>query len=159
MWNHLHRIRIEGSARIWVIASVALLEAVLVGLLWARSKPKAQIGYLVKVGGRYVFAWKDTEAKYDTVVYRELRDAVKYADEELGLRRGTNVLDSDIEYLTLNDQPSGYVVQWKVSQQAFLNQLTFHSQSEAKYFWESIRTGAYAPSPFGHSLLFLPKVN
>src|SRR5262249_26393263 len=104
--------------------------------------------------------WKDTDAKFDSVVYSDLKDAIRFADEELGLRRGRNLLDNaEIEYLSMNDRPAGYVVQWKVAQQPFLNQLTFNSQSEAKYFWDSIRDGSYSPSVFGHSLLFLPKTN
>lgn len=160
MWNRAKRIRIQGNARIWVVAVVALLEALLVGVLWARSQPKAQIAYLMKVGGRYVLAWKDTDSRFDSVVYKDLNDAVRFADENLGLHRGHNFLESaDVEYLSFNDRPTGYVVQWKVINQPFLNQLTFNSQTEARYFWSSIRGGSYAPSPFGHSLLFLPKTN
>jgi len=159
MWKYGRRIRFVGKARLWVIGLLALLEAALVGVLWTHSKSRTEIGYLIKVGTKYVLAWKDNDSRFDSAVYASLGDAVRFADE-LGLRRGRNVMDTgDVEYLAFNDRPAGFVVQWKIFQQPFLNQLTFNSQSEAKYFVDSIRDGSYSPSPFGHSLLFVPKSN
>jgi hypothetical protein len=160
MWKRAHKVRFEGSARVWVIGALALFEAALVGVLWNRSRAPAEMAYLMKVGPRYVLAWRDTDARYDSAVYSDLDEAVRFADEELGLRRGLNPNDTgEIEYLNFDDRPVGYVVQWKIVRQPFLNQLTFNSRSEARYFWSSIRLGSYSPSPFGHSLLFLPKPN
>lgn len=159
MWKHARRIRIEGNARLWVIGLVALFEAALVGIIWSQSQARAQIAYLMKVGSKYVLAWKDTDMKYDSVVYASLGEAIQFADE-LGLRRGRNILDSgDVEYLSFNDRPAGYVVQWKIFSLPYVHQMTFNSQSDAKYFADSIRGGSYSPSPFGHSLLFVPKPN
>ncbi len=159
MLKYGRRIRFEGKTRLWVIGLLALLEAALVGMLWTRSQSRAEMAYLMKVGTKYVLAWKDDTARFDSAVYASLGDAVRFADE-LGLHRGRNLLDTgDVEYLAFNDRPAGFVVQWKISQQPFLNQLTFNSQAEAKYFADSIKGGSYSPSPFGHSLLFLPKSN
>ncbi len=160
MWKWTQKVKIEGSTRLWVVGALAVVEAVLVMFLWTRPSSQAQIAFLMKVGSRYVLAWKDSESKFDSVVYSDLAGALQFADEELGLRRGRNLLETgDVEYSSFRDRPAGYVVQWKIMRQPFVNQLTFQSQSEARYFLESIKGGSYAPSPFGHSLLFIPKAN
>ena len=127
--------------------------------LWKNTKPKVILGFLVKNGQEYVVAWKDDVNGYTTHSYRSLSDARRFAREELKLSEGINpVLDGSLERAWVQDRSGGFVVLWKTMTFRGLHQLTFNSWEDANYFMGALRQGFYTPSPYGHSILFLPRV-
>ena len=142
--------------------AVVVVELLLAALVWNHAKPQnVVVGFLVKNGSRYVIAWKDEYAGYNSRSYGTLKDALHFLNDDLKLSRGRNPIANDeLEFVQLQDRFGAFVLIWKTINISILNRLTFQSEADARYFVSAFKQGGYTPSPFGHSVLFMPtKVN
>jgi hypothetical protein len=136
-----------------------VLEVVAI-VAWSSSQgfyPKAQKGYLVKDGTKFIIFWQNDQKEHGVVALEGLQPALKFAHDELELEVGSMPLDlHPLESLWLKANVSSYSIYWKTLDSAFLNRLTFASKDDAKVYQEFIQRGAYTPSPIGHSLALFP---
>ena len=143
------------------LISVTLILILEIGLLvyLLDKPPRVSAGFLVKTVGRhYIIAWHEPFNGLYRRSFEELSEATEFAQNSLGLSIGKNPeLDLMPEYLTVKERLSQYILQWKTFQLDFLNQITFEKRQDALFFANAFRGGSYSPSPFGHSVLFLPK--
>ncbi len=142
----------RGLALILLIAVEGIIAFVLFTL-----PTNIPFGYLIKTGPNYLVAWRDPDIGLQSRNFSVLLDALQFADESLNLHVKTGSRpDIELEYLDLQDRFGGFVLLWKTFQVDFLNQITFQRKSDALYFAHAFRSGAYSPSPFGHSVLLVP---
>lgn len=151
-WNHGSLS--TGSARWGILVGLVIVELLLLSFLQFSSTPVSH-AFLIKRGAEYVVFWSQ-DGEYEFAAYNELKKAVAFAKTDLGLVKGATTGSAEIERLWTQDRSGSFVVFWKTFRFPHLNQLTFTRESEARFFAEAFRTGAYAPSPFGHSVLLLP---
>lgn len=137
-----------------ILASLVVFEVLLVGFLQF-AEPTASHAFLIKDGSSYAVYWS-AEGQYDFATYKDLRSALKFAHNSLGLSEGSSFQGMDIERLWTQDRFGSFVVMWKTFRHPHLNQLTFSREADARFFETAFRTGSYTPSPFGHSILLLP---
>lgn len=158
MLKTLHSIRFRGRARLFVFLALAVAEGLYGWHLWEASRINPDSGYLLKVGHKYMLVWTLGQMNYDSLLYPDMGEALAYAREHLNLDVGRYSYGSpELEWLSLDDRSGAYLLQWKTFEVGMLHQLTFWDRAEATRFALAIREGAYAPSPFGHSLLLRPK--
>lgn len=150
--------KIEKRNRTRVLILVVLFELVFGGFIWSRSAPQSVVfGFLVKNGNRYVIGWKDEYTGLNSHTYGTLKEALHFLKDDLKLSRGRNpIVEQEVEFVWLQDRFGAYVLMWKTPNISFLNRLTFQSEADANYFEDAFKRGSYTPSPFGHSVLFLP---
>lgn len=140
--------------RVFFIFSALLIEIFYCIFLWCISTPQIKYAYLIKDGPKYTILWK-LDGSYESQTYENLFEAVNFLKNNgLTLHKG-ELVNFDIEYLTLGETRGYYELKWKLSNFKFLHRLSFKDKSEALYFERAIKQGAYSPSPFGHSILFL----
>jgi hypothetical protein len=144
----------KGTVRWGILAGLVVVELLLVAFLQF-TVPVASHAFLIKNGKDYVVFWSE-DGTYDSRHYSELRKAIDFAKMELGLEQAPSTNGMDIERLWIQDRFGAFVVMWKTFRFPYLNQLTFNRESDAKFFEAAFRSGAYSPSPFGHSVLLLP---
>jgi len=156
--SNLLKSKIEKKNRLGALVLVAAFELMLGIFVWNHTKPRSVIlGFLVKNGNSYVLAWKDEETGYESHSYPSLKDALQVAQGDLKLAPGHNpIIEQEVEHVWLDDRSGAYVLLWKTNNFSFLNQLTFQSHDDALFFENAFRRGSYTPSPFGHSVLFVP---
>ncbi len=143
----------------WKIALAVLLlsELVWVVVLFQMHKPGPHLGFLVKDGARYILVWRTDEEGIQTRHEDSIDSAVSYARNSLNLKVGVNPIpEHELEYLSVVDRYGSVQVLWKTSRINFLNQITFHRSADARFFAKAFKSGAYSPSPFGHSILLVP---
>lgn len=141
-----------------VLAVVVALEVLFTIFLWQRSKPGAVLGFLIKNGDHFTIAWRDTLHGYESQDVPTIEAALKFAREELKLSAAVNPLSEyELEHVWMQDRFGTYLVMWKSSGIQFLNQITFNRRADAMFFAAAFRQGSYSPSPFGHSVLLMPR--
>jgi hypothetical protein len=143
----------------WQILGLLLVEAlVIVG--WRVYDPfreKAQLGYIVKNGQRYLVLWKTASREQQIDEFQDLKDAIRFAKSELELDCAEDRLGFyPIEYSWLKPNMGGFTFYWKVLNYPFFNRLTFKMEAEAKLFQSLVQKGAYSPSPIGHAIALFP---
>ena len=155
---NLLRGKLEKRNRTKVLVVVVMIELLLGGFIWSHSKNQSVVlGFLVKNGNRYVIAWKDEYTGYDSHSYSTLKEALHFVHDDLKLSPGRNPLvDEEVEFVWLQERFGAYVLMWKTLNFSFLNRLTFQNEADANYFEDAFKRGSYTPSPFGHSVLFVP---
>jgi hypothetical protein len=155
--SNLIRSRIEKHHRLRAILLVVALELVFAVYVWQHAAVRSIVlGFLVKNGHQYVLAWKDADTGYDSRSFSTLKDALSYV-HELHLTLGHNPLaEQEMERVWLQDRAGAYVLLWKTLHYSILNRLTFDRESDALFFEKAFQKGSYSPSPYGHSVLFLP---
>jgi len=120
-------------------------------------RKEISLGFLVKNGSKFIVAWRDTEAGFQTRSYESVDEAMSFARKELKLIAARNPLvEHELEHVWLDNSSGGHMVVWKVLRFDFLNRLSFQNQGEAEFFLQAFRSGSYAPSIFGHSILLRP---
>ena len=156
---NLLRTRIEKkSHRFLVLCLLVALEFIFGAYLWRKSKPEAILGFLTKNGDHFTIAWRDTLKGYESHDALSIEDAMRFAREELHLSAAVNpISEFELEHVWTQDRFGTYLVMWKTHSINFLNQITFNRRSDAMFFAAAFRQGSYSPSPFGHSVLLLPK--
>jgi len=138
-----------------LIFSFIAIEALYFVLLWKISDHKIDYAYLIKDGTKYVALFR-VDNSYESKKYDTLFEAVSSLNEEgLTLHRG-QLVNFEIEYLSLGEFRGYFELKWKLFNINFFNRLTFKNKNEALFFEQALKKGAYSPSPFGHSLLFIP---
>lgn len=155
--SNLLRSKIDKKNRGYALLFVVVIELVIGGYVWRLSKPhNILLGFLIKDGSHYVLAWKEEQAGYQSAVYSSLKDALKEA-QDLHLAPGRNpISNNDVERVWVQDRFGAYTVFWKTISYSALNKLTFQSHADAVFFEDAFRRGSYTPSPYGHSVLFVP---
>lgn len=124
---------------------------------WRRWEPRAEVGYLVKLGSRYLVAYRDQNRAMRVSEHASLESALAYSEQSLGLLRGVSATSlDDLEFTWTSKRASGFVVYWKLAYFEPLNRLTFPTERDAQYFYDAFRNGAYSRSPFGHAVLLVP---
>ncbi len=145
-----------------ILVGLLVLELTLLGNLWVNRHHPASVvlGFLIKSGSHYTVAWKLDTRDYETRSYETLPEALSFMHQDLKLSEGRNPLpEHELEHAWLNNRFGNYVVLWKTLKYSFVNQLTFQNSDDAKFFLDAFRHGAYAPSIFGHSILFVPRTS
>lgn len=149
--------RFERNLKVLAVLVVVAIEVALGCYFWEQAKPGAVLGFLVKNGQKYTLVWKDEVTGYESRDYTSIQDATRYAREELRLKTGANpIAEHELEHLWMQDRFGTYLVFWKTVGVNYLNQISFHRRDDAVYFANSFRQGSYSPSPYGHSVLFMP---
>jgi hypothetical protein len=143
--------------RFLLLLSLVSVQIWAVNVLWKLEAAPAEVGFLTKVGGEFVVAWHPAGGELKSAAYSRLDDALRFVQETLHLRAGRSFrADIQLENVWQEDRFGNSVVLWKIESFPLLNQMTFQNSNEASFFTEAFRRGAYAPSPFGHSVLLLP---
>ena len=125
---------------------------------WRSNEPRAQVGYLVKMGSKYVVAYRDQRRNLLVSEYPTLDAALGFTEQTLDLERGVSVSPyNELEYTWLSSRQGAFVVQWKLAHFEPLLRLTFQSRTEAEFFHDAFRTGSYSRSPLGHAVLLMPR--
>ena len=142
----------------WLAVSlIVAIEVIFGAVVWMRTKPIVQDGFIVKVGRQYIVMWKDMNQTPGVKVTASLDEAVSYAGKELQLKVGQNGMSPHpLEHLWMKSGLGEYTLYWKTFKVPFLNQLTFNSESEAKYYEKTFKEGGYSPSPIGHAITLVP---
>jgi len=141
------------------LALLALLLAEVTFLCaWRTNEPRAQIGYLVKAGPKYLVAYRDETKNLMVSEYPTLDAALGFSEQTLSLERGVSASPfNELEYAWMTSRQGAYVVHWKLSHFEPLLRMTFDTSTEAKFFHDAFRTGSYSRSPFGHAVLLTPR--
>lgn len=128
---------------------------------WCMFKPvrdHVDFGYVVKQGNHYLVYWKTDVKEQFVVEQSDLKSALKFAKDELELECATDRLAIyPLEVNWIKPSLGGFTFYWKTINTDFFNRLTFNSHDEAYLFQELVKSGAYSPSPIGHSLALFPK--
>jgi len=150
--------RISQKSKIGLLISLIFLQTALAAWLVHKQPNQVNLGYLVKSKNEFIVAWKGNYSTYQYLSFGSLQDALNFARKDLGLKTATNpVRDLELEHVWLEDRFGAFSLLWKTTKLNFLHQLTFQNERVAEYFAQAFRQGAYAPSPFGHSILLLPE--
>lgn len=151
-------IRIKRTAFLLILILTASTSFLLTHY-WA--KERTNLGFLVKDGNDYVVAWKvplENQIQYRQEKFSSLNKALHFAKDSLLLDTGRNpISELEIEHLWVQDRFGMYQLLWKTNLAPILHRLSFSNSEEAKYFAAAFRRGSYSPSPFGHSILLLPR--
>lgn len=146
----------KNYGKLLVLLALLIIEGVLFATVSFQTKERVSRAFLIKNGNSYVIAWLNEKNENSEVVLPSLDAAIKYAKTELSLFPATT-FQVELEHFWVQDRQGSYVLYWKTSQYNLLHHLTFNTLSDAKYFYEAFKTGAYSPSPYGHSLVLMPK--
>ena len=144
--------------RQWGLALLIGLQCVLGFHFWNAKPAPIIYGVLVKSPDHYLIAWRTAGSLLDSHEEPDLESAVRFAHSLNLVRVVLPHSPVKLERLTIQPRAGHFVLQWKVSTTPFLNQITFRAEEEANYFADAFRQGAYATSPFGHSILLMPAV-
>jgi len=101
--------------------------------------------------------WKESEPKYWQRIFGTLSDALEFSENTLDLTNLRNSqMASSLERLWVDDRSGRFVLSWKTHHLAHLNQWTFDSAHDVRFFAQAFKNGGYTPSPFGHALILVP---
>lgn len=143
--------------RFWALLVLLVAEVTFL-CAWRAHEPHAQVGYLVKVGPKYLVAYRDQNRNLLVSEYATLGAALGFSEQTLDLERAVSASPfNELEYTWMTARQGAYVVHWKLAHFEPLLRLTFDSRTDAEYFHDSFRTGAYSRSPFGHAVLLMPR--
>lgn len=108
--------------------------------------------FLVKIGEQYSLVSLTSEGKIRAEVYASL-PAAQAAMAAAGLEvTATHRSALALEKLWAVEQGQRTVVYWKLRARGYLQRLSFQNREDAHFFLAAIQSGAYSPSPHGHSL-------
>lgn len=135
-----------------------VINLLLVGYVKLESRVFAQKAFLSKHGEKFVIAYKDRDENVEMFSFNSLKQALEYLNVNLRVRVVPSLasLDYPIEHVWVRKDIGKSVLYWKFSGNEFLNKLTFQDERDAEFFAHAIRTGAYSPSPLGHSISLMP---
>ena len=142
-------------AKIFLMIGVITVEGLIAFYLgFGRSAPATR-GYLSKIGREYLVAWHDASVpNFQYATYGSLDEAILFLKGNLGLSTGHTVRpELELENVWVQDRYGSFVVFWKTEKIPFVNQISFPSEREAKFFADAFRKGAYTPSPYGHAIV------
>lgn len=149
--------RTPTRTKIVAVLLILIIEAGLAWFVWTHSKPSARLGYIVKNGNSYILFWRDENLAPVVKNYAYLHEALNFAEEELNLRMGVNPqFDGSVEGVWERQDVGKHLIFWKTSELNVLHRLTFRRVTEAKLFARAFKSGAYSPSPYGHSIFLAP---
>jgi hypothetical protein len=132
---------------------IIVVEIFLGTFLWSNTKHQATSGYIVKNGNSYVLLWKNKDNTLEEKKYAFLHEALQFAQKDLGLQMGSNPnFTGNVEGVWEREDIGKHMVFWKTSDINILHRLTFRRATEAKYFADAFKRGAYSTSPLGHSI-------
>lgn len=150
-------LRRASQPRFWALLLLLVAEVTFL-CAWRSHEPQAKVGYLVKVGHKYLVAYRDQAKNLLVSEHATLDAALGYSEQTLDLERGVSASPfNELEFTWLTARDGAYAVHWKLAHFEPLLRLTFDSPSDAQYFHDSFRMGSYSRSPFGHAVLLMPR--
>lgn len=145
----------KSNKRLHYLAAFLVFEFILLTFFYYRTQEKVKRAFLIKNRNSYLVVWQNDEKVDNKVELGSLKEALEYASGYLKVfptRQGV----FELEHSWLADRDGKFVLFWKNTGYPFLHHLTFDTEKEAKFYFESYRNGIYTPSPYGHSLLLMP---
>ncbi|MEZ4751697.1 MAG: hypothetical protein R3B54_14045 [Bdellovibrionota bacterium] len=142
------------------LVSLLFLELVLYAVMPKGEREHAPMGYVVKDGHVYTVAWKVGDGQFQLNQFSDLREALHFANKELALYPAhlrPIPARTPLERVWVSDLSGSFTLLWKAANDPFLFKWTFDQERDARYFASAFEAGAYSQSPFGHSLLLVPK--
>ncbi len=141
-----------------IVLTLLAVNLVLVGYVKLESRIFAQKAFLSKHGDKFVIAYKDRDENVEMYSFEKLSQALEYLNVNLRVHVVPSLasLDYPIEYVWVRKDVGKTVLYWKFSGNEELNRITFHNEADAEFFANAIRSGAYSPSPLGHSISLMP---
>ena len=141
---------------------VAVLISTLVLLITQKSTSTENVTtpnsvFLVKAGPEFLVGWVETEEFAFTVKrFGDLANALRFVESTLEMQQSCQ-WRPELKLKKLVTDQKGEQIHWKVVSNPYVHRLTFESSIDSKFFYDAFSYGAYSPSPFGHSILFLSK--
>jgi hypothetical protein len=143
--------------RFWALLLLLVAEVTFL-CAWRSSEPRALVGYLVKVGPKYLIAYRDEARNLRVSEHATLDAALGFSEQTLDLERAVSASPyNELEYTWMSSRQGNYVVHWKLQHFEPLLRLTFPTVAEANFFHDAFRSGSYSRSPFGHAVLLMPR--
>ena len=139
------------------LSVIIAIEIVLVGILWSKTTPSPNHGFIIKSGNSYVLLWRNQDNTFEGKKYGQLRDALSFAGQNLKLKAAHNPeFPGIIERVWEREDIGKHLVFWKTTELNILHRLTFQNISEARVFADAFKHGAYTTSPYGHAIFLAP---
>ena len=144
-----------------ILLGLGLIEIGVAAYFWLGKQPTPiTLGFLGKSGNQYTVAWKAELSNFESRAFGTLPEALRFVSENLKLSQGRNPLtEFELEHTWSTSRFGAHLVFFKTVTSDRLNQMTFESQDNARYFLNAFRHGAYSPSMFGHSILLVPSAS
>ncbi|MCB0403727.1 MAG: hypothetical protein KDD51_03010 [Bdellovibrionales bacterium] len=143
-----------------LLLGLLAIEVILYAVMPKAERDRAPMGYVVKDGHVYTVAWKVSDGQFQLSQFSDLREALHFANKELALYPAhlrPIPARTPLERVWVSDLSGSFTLLWKATNNPFLFKWSFDQERDARYFANAFEAGAYSQSPFGHSLLLVPK--
>lgn len=145
------------KTRRFALLSVLLLETMATAWFWHHPPERsAKRAFLTRHEDHYLLAVRNDLNEIDFIRRNTLEEILTVSREEFQLRIGRNsATGATLENVWMTDRRGAYIVFWKNELDERLNQMSFFSSREARFFADAFRSGGYSPSILGHSILLV----
>ena len=120
----------------------------------ASAHTPPETAFLVKSPSGYSLVYFD-QGSVVAEEFRTLKMAFQAASNQRLEVTSANKAHSIVDRVWSERDGKKTVLYWKMSSTALVNRLTFDQRADADFFREAFLSGAYSPSPHGHSIFFV----
>lgn len=121
----------------------------------ATSDQAPEVAYLVKSAGGFSLVYIAPQGEVVAENFRTLRRAFQAASNRRLEVTAVGRTRHSVENVWFERERGRTVLFWKMSSTSIVNRLTFEDRADADFFREAFLSGAYSPSPHGHSIYFV----
>ena len=121
----------------------------------ATSNGSPDVAYLVKSVKGYSLVYVDGDGQIVSEPFSSLHRAFQAASNRRLEVTAGGKLHHKVEKVWSETEKGRTVLFWKMSSSRLVNRLTFDDRADADFFREAFLSGAYSPSPHGHSIYFV----
>lgn len=114
-----------------------------------------EVAFLVKSVKGYSLVYVDKQGEIIGESFSTLHHAFQAASNRRLEVTAGGKLHHKVEKVWSESEKGKTVLFWKMSSSRLVNRLTFEDRADADFFREAFLSGAYSPSPHGHSIFFV----